>query len=156
MSKMDRKLGERLREARDLAGLSQKQLEARSGLSQKTISKIEIGKQDKSTQVLRLAQACGVRVEWLASGEGPMVGDATTANSPTAGYNVLSTAALELGRIWDEAPASSKEAFQQSIVFDSIMRELLGPREVAPRPKEFISAYRARLIEALKRRLSGV
>lgn len=152
MKRMNQKLGERLLQARQIAGLSQKQLAGRSGLSQKTISKIEIGKQSKSTQMLRLAAACGVRPEWLASGEEPMkVVVGGTASVP-ASYNILSTTALELARLWDEAPAATKEAVQRTLVFDRVMRELIDPRELTMRPKEFISEYRDRLIQALQRR----
>lgn len=65
-------LAERLKAARKFAGLTQKQLEEKSGVTQQTISNIEQGIQDKSTDVVKLAIACGVRAEWLSEGVGEM------------------------------------------------------------------------------------
>lgn len=42
-------------------------------MSQQTISNIESGIQDKSTDVVQLAVGCGVRPEWLGLGTGEMV-----------------------------------------------------------------------------------
>jgi len=64
-------LGERLREARIAAHLSQGQLSAAAGLSQKTISKIERGDQSGSTAIAQLARAVGVNALWLAEEKGP-------------------------------------------------------------------------------------
>src|SRR5262245_39774206 len=66
-------LGSRLRQARKAAKLTQPELADLSRVSQKTISKIERGDQDSSGSLVQLAQACGVRPEWLATGELPMV-----------------------------------------------------------------------------------
>jgi transcriptional regulator with XRE-family HTH domain len=66
-------LGERLKTAREFAGLTQKDLEQKSGVLQQMISKIENGKQETSAYVVQLAVACGVRPEWLALGQGEMV-----------------------------------------------------------------------------------
>lgn len=66
-------LGERLKTARKYAGLTQPQLSDKSGVSQQTISNIETGLQDKSTDIVQLAVACGVRPEWLATYDGEMV-----------------------------------------------------------------------------------
>lgn len=66
--------GQRLKAARDHAGLTQADLEAKSGVGQQAISKIERSNdQDSSLFTVQLALACGVRPEWLALGEGPMV-----------------------------------------------------------------------------------
>lgn len=66
-------LGERLKAARKHAELTQPQLADKSGVSQQTISNIETGLQDKSTDTVQLAVACGVRPEWLAMEDGEMV-----------------------------------------------------------------------------------
>lgn len=66
-------LGERLKMAREHAGLTQKELEEKSGVLQQMISKVENGRQDTSAYVVQLAVACGVRPEWLALGQGEMV-----------------------------------------------------------------------------------
>lgn len=69
--------------ARERAGLTQGDLVARSGVQQGTISKIERGESDSSTFTVRLAVACGVRPEWLDSGEEPMLRvEGYTTNDP--------------------------------------------------------------------------
>jgi transcriptional regulator with XRE-family HTH domain len=65
-------LADRLKLARKHAKLSQPQLQELSGVPQQTISNIERGIQDKSTDIVPLAIACGVRPEWLAMERGDM------------------------------------------------------------------------------------
>lgn len=67
------KFSERLRRAREHAGLTQEALAQRSGVKQGTISKIERGESESSTFVVQLAIACGVRCEWLAVETGKML-----------------------------------------------------------------------------------
>lgn len=87
--------GERLRHAREqIAHLTQKELETASGVSQKTISKLELGNQEGSTYVVQLALACGVRPEWLAIGEEPPV--APTPHEISNAYATGSAARREL------------------------------------------------------------
>lgn len=65
------KLGDRLAEARDRAGLTLRELGQRAGVSWSTISAIEKGKQSATVETAeRLAAALGVRASWLAFGEG--------------------------------------------------------------------------------------
>jgi transcriptional regulator with XRE-family HTH domain len=66
-------LAERLKSARTHAGLTQKELEEKSGVPQQMISKIENGRQETSAYLVNLAVACGVRPEWLAMDLGEMV-----------------------------------------------------------------------------------
>jgi transcriptional regulator with XRE-family HTH domain len=62
-------IGERLREARRRAGLSQREL-ATDGVSYAYISRIEAGVRTPSVKVLRkLAPKLGVSVAWLETGE---------------------------------------------------------------------------------------
>lgn len=76
---------ERLKAARQYAGLTQKQLADRSGVPQPNISRIERGGQDSSAHLVGLATACGVRPEWLASGQEPMVAEGgNIASAPRA------------------------------------------------------------------------
>lgn len=66
-------VGERLREARRHAKLTQVELYERSGVPQQTIGNLETGATKTSRNIIALARACGVRAEWLATGEGPML-----------------------------------------------------------------------------------
>src|SRR6476469_7143894 len=68
-------LGERLKEAREQAGLSQRQL-AFPGCSAVYISRIERGERVPSLQLLReLAARLGVDADYLATGAAPRSGD---------------------------------------------------------------------------------
>lgn len=67
-------LGERLKLAREYAGLTQDGLVDKSGVHQATISKIERGDAERSSFVVELAVACGVQPEWLAMERGEMCG----------------------------------------------------------------------------------
>lgn len=107
-------LGDRLRKARDHAGLTQKQLEDKSGVSQKTISKIERGDQDNSTQVVQLARACGVSIDWLATETGDMV-QGNRAEQPAAAYTTLSPAALELARAFDNLSPTDQDHVRRTV-----------------------------------------
>jgi transcriptional regulator with XRE-family HTH domain len=79
-------LRERLIKAREHAGLTQKELELKSGVAQQMISKIENGRQLTSAYVVQLAVACGVRPEWLAMGQGGMA--AAEIDKSTMTYDI--------------------------------------------------------------------
>ena len=61
-------LSERLKEARLARGLTQKALGDLVGVSQAAIQKIETGKANQTTKIVEIANALGVRAEWLSSG----------------------------------------------------------------------------------------
>lgn len=64
-------LGERLKWARERAGLSQSELARRVGIKQQSVNAIEKGDKAKRTSyVAELAKELGVNAEWLASGTG--------------------------------------------------------------------------------------
>jgi phage repressor protein C with HTH and peptisase S24 domain len=62
--------GQRLHEARKAAKLTQPELAKLAGMSQSTLAEAEYTAQGSSFTA-QLAQACKVRAEWLASGDGP-------------------------------------------------------------------------------------
>lgn len=62
-------IGERLKEARKKAQLSQVELAEKAGIKQATVSELERGASRSSGYIVQLANACGVSPEWLASGE---------------------------------------------------------------------------------------
>ncbi len=66
-------LGERMKEARGAKGLSQHALARAAKVSQAHISNVENGKRDTlgSDLVAPVAEALGVSLEWLLTGEGP-------------------------------------------------------------------------------------
>jgi transcriptional regulator with XRE-family HTH domain len=64
----------RLRYARKLRGLTQEELEAKTGVSQSAISDLEKGesKSPSGTNLVTLAQKLEVNPDWLATGKGDM------------------------------------------------------------------------------------
>lgn len=64
------KYGERLRFARDQAGMSQGKLAEAVGCAQENISKLERGSADGSMYTVQFARALRVNPLWLATGEG--------------------------------------------------------------------------------------
>ena len=70
---------ERLKAAREHAGITQSDLAKRSKVAQSTIGNIEAGIRGFGASVLRMAQACGVNAHWLATGEGQMLSSSNTS-----------------------------------------------------------------------------
>lgn len=68
MSKLD--IANRLRTAREMAGLSQGQAAKRLGLHRPTISEIEAGRRNvKTDELLKFANLYGVETSWLMEGK---------------------------------------------------------------------------------------
>lgn len=66
-------LGERLKQARAYAKISQEELALRLNASQSLISKIERGEQEETTLIVKIAKICGVSIQWMDDGEGEML-----------------------------------------------------------------------------------
>lgn len=66
-------LAQRLKYARELANLSQQEVAKRANISQPTYFKIENGSTLKPRNILEIAHALNVNVDWLATGEGEMM-----------------------------------------------------------------------------------
>ncbi len=64
-------LADRLKFARELRGLSQKELGRRIGQSQSAIGNIEAGTRQSLRLLVPAARALGVSVDWLYDGKGP-------------------------------------------------------------------------------------
>lgn len=65
-------LAERLNQAMELSGMSQGALAKASGVAQPTIWRLTSGNARGSTKIVEIANALGVRSEWLSTGAGPM------------------------------------------------------------------------------------
>ena len=74
-------LSQRLKAARKHAGLTQKELADKTGVSQPVVSQLESGTSLKSVHIAKLANACGVDPLWLSEGAGEMLGKRADANS---------------------------------------------------------------------------
>lgn len=71
MERQVESLAQRVKTKRRERGLTQGQLAKLSDLKQPDISKIELGRIEKTTGIARLADALGVSVRWLEIGDGP-------------------------------------------------------------------------------------
>jgi phage repressor protein C with HTH and peptisase S24 domain len=65
-------IGNRVRQARKDAKMTQGELASKAGIKQSTISDLELGKSQGSTSVASIATALGVSPLWLETGRGPM------------------------------------------------------------------------------------
>lgn len=65
---------QRIKAAREHAGLTQAELAKRVELPQQVISKLENGKQYETAAIAKIANACGVNPSWLDTGNGEMMG----------------------------------------------------------------------------------
>lgn len=63
-------IAERLKSAREAAGLRQDELAKKAGVSQGTIANVENGIRKNPRELLAIARAVGVNAEWLKSGKG--------------------------------------------------------------------------------------
>ena len=79
-------LKDRIKQAREFGGLTQRQLAERVGVSQPVISQLERGDNLQSVHLLKIAEVCGVDPSWLSSGSGEGPGAAVErANSAVEG-----------------------------------------------------------------------
>lgn len=79
--------GERLRHARHLRGMTQRELALASKVSQSAIGNYESDLRNSSRALLRLAQALAVSPAWLENGQGAMEATATAAGYPMPRHN---------------------------------------------------------------------
>ena len=81
---------ERLQKERIRAQLTQKELAAKSGLSERTIQSYELGKRtpNQITSVQRIAEVLGVRTEYLLGEDGMLVVSAAERGGPNAKRDV--------------------------------------------------------------------
>ncbi|MEO5377282.1 MAG: XRE family transcriptional regulator [Magnetococcus sp. DMHC-6] len=75
-------LGDRIQNARKLAGLTQKELADMVGISQTAVHKLECGRSKSSRKTVTIALTCGVDPVWLETGRGDMTITTQNATSP--------------------------------------------------------------------------
>lgn len=126
-------LGQRLRQARNRAGLRQHELASRSGVKQQTISNIERRKQRVSHQIVPLAHALGVSLMWLQYGQGTMVGATEEEGSVVLSLKVVLTG--------NDAALFRAAAHRAQCTPDELMARILARAfdELAPAPAAPIS-----------------
>lgn len=107
----------RVRQSRKAAGLTQRELALKTGLSQTTISDIERGRNETSADIVALARALRVLAEWLADGKGPRALDAApqsiSNSSPHAREPTDSTSLHSDSAIQDAVEKQEAELLEQ-------------------------------------------
>lgn len=76
-------LADRINAAMNAANMSQGALAKASGVAQPTIWRLTSGNAQGSTKIVEIANALGVRSEWLSTGSGPMRADGQQPAAPT-------------------------------------------------------------------------
>lgn len=84
-------LAERLNYAMQEAGMSQGQLAKAANMAQPTIWRITSGKARGTTKIVDLANALGIRPEWLSDGSGQMRSDLDSQQQKNEGYFAVKT-----------------------------------------------------------------
>ncbi|MEF3090452.1 XRE family transcriptional regulator [Raoultella scottii] len=123
-------LADRLNEAMNVAGMSQGALAKASGIAQPTIWRLASGNARGSTKIVEIANALGVRSDWLSTGRGPMREDGQQPKSispkngdpdvfrldvldilVSAGQGVINQEFVEILHSVEYAPAEARHMF---------------------------------------------
>lgn len=91
MSAVTQTIGDRIKEARALRGLSQKDLAKLVGLATSTIGNLEAGLRSQPRYIVAIANALNVDVNWLSTGQGGLlhvggVVEASQSSSKSLGF----------------------------------------------------------------------
>jgi Predicted transcriptional regulators len=119
-------IGDRIKSAREAAGLSRKELADRVGVSNQSVWLWETGdtKGPRPEHLLALRNVLKVSIDWLVLGKGEMFEE----DNPYRIMNPRQKAVLDL---YEALPESAKKEFLQSLqekkqYFDMILQELLA------------------------------
>lgn len=107
---------DRLKQARKRAGLSQRDLAERCGLTQPAISELESGKSASTAYAAQIAAALGVSALWLAAGEGNMLAGAGDAPPPPVKPVAVDPAVIRADAYLDSAITAAEQALQSAMV----------------------------------------
>lgn len=156
-------ISERLRAARDEAGLTQLEVATAAGVSQGTVANIESGLRQNPRELMAIAKAVNVQPEWLKSGRGHKRLDTSHNVTPAPmGVRRVPLISYVQAGAWTEAVDNfnpgdaedwlmtdlklSKTAFALEIKGDSMLPEfkpgdrvIIDP-EVVPIPGDFVAA----------------
>ena len=109
----------RIKEARELAGLSQRRLAELISVNNSLIALMETGKRNPTPRTLRdIANVCGVRLEWLRDGELPMRPEESDSDDSASILDELAREyhLSDLDRIVVEAFLSLPEQYREGVV----------------------------------------
>ena len=123
-------IGDRIKEARKLRGMSRPQLAEAANIKYPTLAGIENNDQTGTTQLPQIADALGVSVRWLQSGKGPKEAGESAANEDDGWSDIRGYAqAIGLGA----GPEAQEYAETHKLKFraDSLARKRLRPNALA-------------------------
>jgi transcriptional regulator with XRE-family HTH domain len=104
---------ERVKKAREHAGLNQAELAKATGLTQQMVSRIESGTVKGSTAVNRIAMTCKVNPFWLSDGIGEMADKVQTFSPQT----------LAIAEMVESMDDDGKRAVQEDVEKEKLWRE---------------------------------
>lgn len=99
-------IAERLKDAREVADLTQEQLAAKAGVSQGTIANVESGMRKNPRELMAIAKAAKVSAEWLKSGKGPRAIDDSNVATAQIGVRRIPLIDYVQAGIWTEVADS--------------------------------------------------
>ncbi len=122
-------IGERIKQARALRGLSRPQLAEAAKVKYPTLAGIENNDQTGTTQLPQIAEALGVTIRWLQTGKGPR--DAVDAAPAEGDWADIQGYAQALGL--GNGPEAQEYAQTHKLKFraDSLARKRLRPHALA-------------------------
>lgn len=117
-------LGQRVKTERERKGWSQAFLAERAGMQQETISAIERRDSKRSEYTQRLAEALGVPVEYLLTGEHPELGTGVTPPKTAKPSNFLRRLS-EFQKEYETLPGNERELVDEALKQQAELRRLL-------------------------------
>lgn len=120
---MTTEYGQRLIDAMQHAGITQKELKARTGLAQSTLASA-MNRGNGSTHTALIAEACGVSATWLATGKGAMIENAPQMEQ--FGTVVQSEMARDIATTFDMIKSVRMKAIVYSDISEMLDRVIHG------------------------------
>lgn len=113
-------IGTRIREARKLREMTQKELAAKIGIKQSTLSELETGESAGTTYLARIAAVLRVNALWLEAGKGPRDSQSAADASQAGGTGFFDLRAetaeeLRLLGIYRMASEREREAIDDAV-----------------------------------------
>lgn len=102
------KIGERIKQARTYAKLTQRQLAARIGSTQQAIQRLERGHVHSTRFTVEIARACRVNPNWLDTGKGDMV---TTRVDPRG--EIIEPGTAEMLELYERMDPHGREIIKE-------------------------------------------
>lgn len=122
-------VGDRIKEARKLRGMSRPQLAEVARVKYPTLAGIENNDQAGTTQLPQIAEALGVSPKWLQTGRGPMEG--TAASNDDSDWADISGYAQAIGLGGGPEAQEYAETHKLKFRAESLARKRLRPNALA-------------------------